>query len=407
MRISILTNEYPPHIYGGAGVHVEYLTRELALQQGGAHEVRVHCFGDQRDVAGNLRVRGFDDAGAPPAREERHQRLFGALQRNLAMAGAAVPTDIAHCHTWYTHWAGCLIKQLTGAKLVLTTHSLEPHRPWKYEQLGTAYHVSSWIERTAYQNADAVIAVSPSMRDDVHALYNVPLERIAIIPNGIDPSEYHPTYDTELLRKYGIDPSEPFVLFVGRITRQKGIIHLVNAIAGLSPGIQVVLAAGAPDTVEIEREMAGKVQAAREASSRNLVWISEMLPRNEIITLYSHAAVFACPSVYEPFGIINLEAMACETAVVATDVGGIPTVVTDGETGILVPLELSDTADAQPRDPAAFAHALAQAINRLMADPDRRRAYGLAGRARVLERFSWRAIAAQTLALYERLSQSR
>lgn len=407
MNISILTNEYPPHIYGGAGVHVEYLTRELALQQNGAHAVRVYCFGDQRDAAGNLCVRGFDDAGAPPAQQERHQRLFGALQRNLAMAGAATPTDIAHCHTWYAHWAGCLIKQLTGAKLVLTTHSLEPHRPWKYEQLGAAYHVSSWIERTAYQNADAVIAVSPSMRDDVHALYDVPLERIEVIPNGIDPSEYRPTHDRDLLRKYGIDPSEPFVLFVGRITRQKGIIHLVNAIAGLSPGIQVVLAAGAPDTVEIEREMAGKVQAAREASSRNLVWISEMLPRDEIITLYSHAAVFACPSVYEPFGIINLEAMACETAVVATDVGGIPTVVTDGETGVLVPLELSDSDDAQPRDPAAFAHALAQAINRLMADPDRRRAYGLGGRARVLEKFSWRAIAAQTLALYERLSESR
>ena len=406
MHIAILTNEYPPNVYGGAGVHVEYLTRELAHLDDGAHQVSVFCFGDQDEAQGNLRVHGIAPGFEPPASEARHRKLMDTLQRNLVMAGSVAEADVVHCHTWYSHWAGCLVKQLAGAKLVLTTHSLEPHRPWKVEQLGTAYHASSWLEKTAYENADGVVAVSPSMRDDVHDLYGVALERVAVIPNGIDPDEYRPTFDEAVLRGYGVDPAVPFVLFVGRITRQKGIIHLVNALAHLDPGMQVVLAAGAPDTPEIEREMADKVQQARAASTNQIVWISEMLPRNDIITLYSHAAVFACPSVYEPFGIINLEAMACETAVVASAVGGIPGVVDDGRTGLLVPLEAVGEGNFEPRHPAGFARALAEAVNTLMADPDRRTAMGRRGRARVEEHFSWRAVARQTLAFYKRLTDT-
>ena len=403
MHIAILTNEYPPNVYGGAGVHVEYLTRELALADGGAHQVSVYCFGEQDEEQDNLRVHGIAPGFEPPAREARHRKLMDTLQRNLVMAGSVAEADIVHGHTWYSHWAGCLVKQLAGAKLVLTTHSLEPHRPWKVEQLGTAYHASSWIEKTAYENADGVVAVSSAMRQDVHALYEVPFERIQVIPNGIDPDEYRPTFDEAVLRAYGVDPAVPFVLFVGRITRQKGIIHLVNAIEHLEPGMQIVLAAGAPDTPEIEREMAEKVQQAQAASTHQIVWISEMIPRNHVITLYSHAAVFACPSVYEPFGIINLEAMACETAVVASAVGGIPGVVDDGRTGLLVPLEAVGEGNFEPRDPAGFARTLAENINALMTDPDRRTTMGRRGRRRVEEHFSWRAVAEQTLAFYKRL----
>ncbi|HMB91082.1 MAG TPA: glycogen synthase, partial [Rhodothermales bacterium] len=308
-----------------------------------------------------------------------------------------------HGHTWYSHWAGCLVKQLTGAKLVLTTHSLEPHRPWKVEQLGTAYHATTWIERTAYQNADGVIAVSESMREDVHELYGVPYERIRVIPNGIDPDEYRPTFDEAVLQRYGIDPTVPFILFVGRITRQKGIIHLVRALRHLDENMQVVLAAGAPDTPEIAQEMETAVAQARADTGLPIVWIREMMPREDVIVLYSHADVFVCPSVYEPFGIINLEAMACETAVVASAVGGIPGVVVEGETGLLVSFEPRSETDFEPQDPDQFAHDLAAGINELMDDSARRTAMGQAGRERVEQHFSWCAIAAQTLAFYTSL----
>lgn len=403
MKITLLTNEFPPHIYGGAGVHVEYLTRELARLDGGAHEVNVLSFGDQNLSEGNLRVRGIDPGIVLPAGDKRHQKFLDTLLRDLYMAGLAEEADIVHCHTWYSHFAGCLVKQLAGARLVLTTHSLEPHRPWKVEQLGTAYHASSWIEETAYRNADGVVAVSEAMKADVRALYGVPEEKVAVIPNGIDPDEYRPTYDSELLRRFEIDPDEPFVLFVGRITRQKGIIHLVSAIPHLRPGTQVVLCAGAPDTPEIEREMSEKVEAARHGSGGRIVWIREMLPRPEIIKLYSHAAVFVCPSVYEPFGIINLEAMACETPVVASAVGGIPSIVVEGETGSLVSFEARGETDFEPRDPEAFARGLADAVNALLADPEEAARMGRSGRRRVEERFSWRAVAEQTLAFYRRL----
>ena len=403
MRITQLTNEYPPHVYGGAGVHIEYLARELARAEGGAHAVQVLCFGEQDAPDGNPRVRGV----APPVRlaaqDPRHAKLLDALVRDLAMVGLADAPEIVHCHTWYAHLAGCLARPLTGARLVLTTHSLEPHRPWKVEQLGTAYHASSWIERTAYQNADGVVAVSEAMKADVQALYGVAPERVRVIHNGIDPDEYRPQHDPATLARLGVDPERPIVLFVGRITRQKGILHLVRAVRHLPAGVQVVLCAGAPDTEEIAAEMAALVEAARRDSAATIVWIPEMLPKPDVIRLYTHAAVFVCPSVYEPFGIINLEAMACETPVVASAVGGIPEIVVPGETGVLVPLETAGGDSPEPRDPEAFSAALAAAVTALLADPERRAAMGRSARARVLARFSWASIAAQTLDFYRHL----
>ncbi len=401
MNITLLTNEYPPHIYGGAGVHVEYLTRELVRLEEGANQVRVLSFGDQSEEQGNLTVQGVKPETVPEVADPRFEKFMDTLQRDLIMAGRVEEADIAHCHTWYTHLAGLLVKPLTGAKLVLTTHSLEPHRPWKVEQLGAAYHASSWIEKTAYGNADGVIAVSESMKRDVHELYDVPFERIRVIPNGIDPEQYRPTFDEEVLRRYGVDPEVPFVLFVGRVTRQKGILHLVNAIKHLQPGVQVVLCAGAPDTKEIELEMTAAVERAR-GGEQNIVWIPKMVPKDDIIVLYSHAAVFVCPSVYEPFGIINLEAMACETPVVASAVGGIPEIVVPGETGLLVPLGETDE-NFEPEDPERFSKGLAEAVNELLNDPERAAAMGRASRERVEERFSWRAVAEETLEFYRSL----
>ena len=403
MRIALLSNEYPPHVYGGAGVHVEYLSRELARADGGAHRVDVLSFGEQRETHGSLHVRGIAPPVALPAQDPRHARLLDALVRNLAMVGAVEAPDIVHCHTWYTHLAGSLARPLTGARLVLTTHSLEPHRPWKVEQLGTAYHATTWIERTAYQNADGVVAVSRAMKEDVQTLYGVAPERVHVIHNGIDPEEYRPRLSPETLRRLGVDPEVPMVLFVGRITRQKGILHLVRAVRHLEPGVQVVLCAGAPDTPEIAAEMARLVEEARADSAARLVWIPEILPKEDVIALYSHAAVFVCPSVYEPFGIINLEAMACETPVVASAVGGIPEIVVHGETGLLLPFEAEGGDSPEPRDPEAFSQQLAAAINELMGDPARRAAMGAAARARVLDQFSWRRIAELTLGFYRDL----
>jgi starch synthase len=403
VRIAILTNEYPPHVYGGAGVHVEYLSRELAAADRREHAVDVFCFGEQSETRANLRVRGISPGISIPAQDPRHARLFDAFARNLAMAGAADAPDIVHCHTWYSHLAGCLVRPLTGARLVLTTHSLEPHRPWKVEQLGAAYHATAWIERTAYQNADGVIAVSKAMKEDVQTLYRVSPDRVAVIHNGIDPDEYRPRLDPATLRRLGVDPAIPIVLFVGRITRQKGILHLVRAIRHLRPGLQVVLCAGAPDTDAIVKEMAALVDEAQRQSEDAIVWIREMLPKDDLIALYSHAEVFVCPSVYEPFGIINLEAMACETAVVAAQVGGIPEIVVAGKTGILVPFDAEGAASAEPRDPEGYSRALAAAVNDLMGAPERRLAMGKAARARVIEHFSWRHIAEVTLAFYRDL----
>ena len=403
MKIVVLTNEYPPNVYGGAGVHVEYLTRELAALDDGAHEVEVLCFGDQHVEDDNLTVRGVSPDFELPYQDERHAKFMDAMARDLIMAGSVADADIIHGHTWYSHLAGCLTRQLTGGKLVLTTHSLEPHRPWKAEQLGTAYQGSSWVERTAYENADGVVAVSASMKEDVQDLYDVRPSAVEVIHNGIDIDQYRPRPDPSVLESYDVDPDRPYVLFVGRITRQKGILHLVEAIHHLDPDIQVVLCAGAPDTEEIGAEMEERVEAARAETDNPIVWIAEMLPREDVITIYTHAEVFVCPSVYEPFGIINLEAMACETPVVASAVGGIPEIVVPEETGLLVDVDPTEGETVAPADPEGFARRLADGVNALMANPERRAAMGAAARRRVEAQFSWRAIAEQTLEFYERL----
>jgi glycogen synthase len=401
VKIAFLTNEYPPNIYGGAGVHVEYLTRELAALPGGEHQVQVLCFGDQQLQSPQLSVQGIHARADLPFQDPRHEKFFDTMLQGLAMSGTLADVDIVHCHTWYSHLGGCLAKVLHGVPLVLTTHSLEPHRPWKAEQLGSAYAASTWVERTAYENADGVIAVSESMRHDVQSLYGVPHDRIRVIHNGIDLQQYRPTPDPATLAEFGIDPARPMVLFVGRITKQKGILHLVNAIRSFRAGVQVVLCAGAPDTPEIGRAMTAAVAEARGSTSNPVIWIPEMLPRDKVIALYTQADIFVCPSVYEPFGIINLEAMACETPVVASAVGGIPEVVSHGETGLLVPAETLDPSEVEPRHPAQFARDLAAAVNTLLDDADLRASMGRRARERVEQQFSWPAIARQTVRFYE------
>jgi starch synthase len=397
-RVALFTNEYPPNVYGGAGVHVEYLSRALARRT----HVEVRCFGDQQLNTEQLVVRGYPaDPQAGANTDPRFKGAIDAFSRSLTMARESLDADVAHCHTWYTDMAGVIAAQLWQIPYVLTIHSLEPLRPWKVEQLGNAYHLSSWMERTAIEQADAIIAVSKETREDVLRLFAVAPERVHVIYNGIDLDEYRPDPGTAVLERYGIDPTRPFVLFVGRITRQKGIIHLVNAIPQIDPHVQVVLAAGAPDTPEIAAEMSERV-AAVSAARPGVIWIREMLPRKDVIQLYSQAAVFCCPSVYEPFGIINLEAMACETAVVASAVGGIKEVVVNEETGLLIDLPLQP-GTFDPVDAPAFSAALAAGINRVAADAALQQRFGKAGRARVEQIFSWDAIAAQTLELYRTL----
>jgi glycogen synthase len=398
MRALILTNEFPPEIYGGAGVHVDELTRHLRE----LIEVDVRTFGTATDDADGWRVRGYSPELPLDATDERLRPMLGALSRDLAMVADPVDADVVHVHTWYTHLAGVLAKLAYRIPLVLTVHSLEPLRPWKREQLGGGYDVSVWVERTAIEMADAVIAVSHGTREDVLRLFSVDPDRVPVIYNGIDTDFYRPDASTDALERYGVDPSIPYVLFVGRITRQKGIVHLARAIRHLDPGIGVVLCAGQPDTPEIGREMADAVAAA-QAERSNVVWIGEMVARTDVRQLYSHAAVFCCPSVYEPFGIINLEAAACETPVVASAVGGIPEVIVDGETGVLVPVELSADDPMSPVDADRFERDLADAVNALMADPDRRAAMGRAGRLRAETTFGWDAIARQTVELYRSL----
>jgi starch synthase len=398
MRALILTNEFPPHVYGGAGVHVDYLTREMRK----LIEVEVRSFAGNEAQGEGWRVRSYSPAHDLSSADEKLRGLWGALSRDIGFAADPVTADLVHCHTWYTHLAGILTRLAYGIPLVITVHSLEPLRPWKREQLGGGYDVSTWVERTALQMADAVVAVSRETREDVLRLFEVAPERIHVIHNGIDADEYARTDATDAMKGLGVDPSLPYVLFVGRVTRQKGIVHLVRAIRHLDPGIGVVLAAGQPDTLAIAAEMEAGVATA-QAERPNVVWIPRMLDRPSVIQLYSHAAIFCCPSVYEPFGIINLEAMAAERPVVASAVGGIPEVVVDGETGILVPVDLRSDEPMTPADPDRFARDLASAINRLMADPAKRAAMGAAGRRRAVEHFSWAAIAERTVMLYRSL----
>jgi glycogen synthase len=404
MKIALLTNEYPPHTYGGAGVHVEYLSRELARLEGGRHDIHVFCFGEQKEYVGNITVEGIRPAFDFPFQDSRHQKLLDSLFRNILMTGSIKEVDVVHCHTWYTHLAGCLIKQIFGIPLVITTHSLEPHRPWKAEQLGSAYRASTWLEKTAYDNVDGVIAVSESMKTDVHDLYHVPFEKIRVIFNGIDVNQYKTMFNSAVLTSYGINPDKPYLLFVGRITRQKGLIHLVNATKWLLPGIQIVLCAGAPDTEEIGKEIAERVTEVRAETENEILWICQWVPRADLIYLFSHASVFVCPSVYEPFGIINLEAMACETPVVASAVGGIPEVVVHGETGLLVPFKPISAHNFEPKDPEQFSRDLAAGINSLFRSHEKMRVMGLKSRDRVENHFSWESVAKQTLEFYRDLT---
>lgn len=401
MKSLILTNEFPPHIYGGAGVHVDYLTRELARMI----DVEVRCFGEQRDERSDLAVRGY---GSPQSilgeADPRVRGAFDALGRGIEFAATGGAVDVVHCHTWYSHFGGLLMKLAYGVPMVVTVHSLEPLRPWKREQLGGGYEISSWVERTALESADAIISVSAGARDDILGLFDVDPDRVHVIHNGIDTAEYQPTASTAALERFGVDPARPFVLFVGRITRQKGILHLVRAIAHLDPGLQVVLCAGAPDTPGVAAEMTAavrEVQAARDG----VIWIDQMVDKPSVIELYSHARVFCCPSIYEPFGLINLEAMACETAVVASAVGGIREVVVPEATGLLV--ELEQHPDGSPVEASSFERDLAAAINRVATDPDMAARMGAQGRKRAIESFDWKAIAGRTVSLYEKVGRAR
>ena len=399
MKALFYTREFPPYVYGGAGVHVEYLATELAKLM----EVDVRCFGDQDEETGNLTVKGFPfDNPVFDNTNDKLKAVLKTLSTCIQMNADNIDADIVHCHTWYAQFAGIIAKLCYGIPLVITTHSLEPLRPWKREQLGRGYDASSWVEKTAIEMADAIIAVSKETKEDVLKYFNVDQEKIKVIYNGINLDEYVVRPETDTLERYGIDKSKPYVLFVGRITRQKGIIHLVNAIKYIDPETQIILCAGAPDTQEIGKEMEDSVNEVKKTRN-NVIWIDKMLDKKEVIQLYSHADVFCCPSIYEPFGIINIEAMACETAVVASAVGGIKEVVVDGETGILVPLEQQDVAPFEPVDPDKFAKDLASGINKLVNNKELTETMAKNGRKRVEDFFDWTAIAKQVEELYKSL----
>ncbi|MFC5030814.1 glycogen synthase [Streptomyces sp. So13.3] len=390
MKVGLLTREYPPDVYGGAGVHAEFLARELR----GLVDLTVHSW--------SVATRPGDEVADKASGLVRHRAAAGldgannalrTLSVDLSIAAAVTDIDLAHSHTWYANMAGHLAKLLHGIPHVMTAHSLEPLRPWKAEQLGGGYAVSSWAERTAAEAADAVIAVSHGMRADVLACYpRVDPGRVHVVHNGIDTALYRPDPRVDVLERLGIDPARPFVLFVGRITRQKGVPHLVRAAREFAPGTQVVLCAGSPDTPELDAEFRSLVTELRERRG-DVVWIPQMLPRPDVVQLLTHAAVFVCPSVYEPLGIVNLEAMACGTAVVASAVGGIPEVVEHGRTGLLVPYEEAD--------PRGFEAALAAAVNEVVGDGGRARAMGEAGRQRAVTEFGWDAVARRTVEVYE------
>jgi alpha-maltose-1-phosphate synthase len=394
LRVALCTREYPPEVYGGAGVHVEYLARELAR----VVDVTVHCFGGDRPADWRPRV-----VAHRPSPGLEDQVALQAMSVDLAMADAVGGADVVHSHTWYANLGGHLAKLVNGIPHVATVHSLEPFRPWKAEQLGGGYAVSSWCERTALEAADAVIAVSHEHRRDLLSAYPaVDPARVDVIGNGIDTDEYRPDAATDVLRHYGVDPGRPYVVFVGRVTRQKGLTYLLDAAWQLEPSAQLVLCAGAADTPDLAAEIERKVGELR-ANRDGVLWIGGMLAKREVIQLLTHAAVFVCPSIYEPLGIVNLEAMACETAVVATDTGGIPEVVEDGVKGLLVPFDPVDDPSRAPRDPERFVRELADRVNRLLADPGEARRLGAAGRERAVADFSWGSVAERVHALYRSL----
>ena len=389
MRVDIVTKEYPPEIYGGAGVHVTELVK--ALRKG--IDVRVRAFGAQRDEEGTT---SYDVPAELAAANAAVQTLGTDLEIVTDVAGA----DVVHSHTWYANFAGHLASLLHGIPHIVTAHSLEPLRPWKAEQLGGGYAVSSWIERAAYENAAAVVAVSEGMRADILRSYPaLDPERVRVIYNGIDVEAWHPVSDDALLQELGIDPARPSVVFVGRITRQKGLPYFLRAAERLPADVQVVLCAGAPDTPQIMAEVEELVRGLQQ-TREGVVWLDRMLSRHELCTILGAATTFVCPSVYEPLGIVNLEAMACGAAVVGTATGGIPEVVVDGETGRLVPIEQVQDGTGTPTDPERFVADLARVLTEVVSDPERARAYGAAGRRRATEDFSWQRIAEQTEALY-------
>jgi alpha-maltose-1-phosphate synthase len=395
MRVSLLTREYPPEVYGGAGVHVEYLSRELSSQV----DLTVHCWGADRHDPSVRAYRPWEALGG----DAPHLAALQAMSVDLLMAAGVQGADLVHSHTWYAQFAGHLAKLTYGIPHVTTVHSLEPLRPWKAEQLGGGYALSSFCERIALEGADAVIAVSEgSMRDILTCYPALDERRVHVVYNGIDTAQYAPDPGTAVRERFGIDPSRPSVVFVGRITRQKGVPHLLRAALDFDPAAQLVLCAGSPDTPEIGAEVAAGVERL-QAKRDGITWIDQMLPKADIIQLLSHATVFACPSIYEPLGIVNLEAMACQAAVVASATGGIVEVVVDGETGFLVPLAQAP-GSIDPVDPEAFAADFAERVNRLIADPELASMMGRAGRRRVIEHFGWPAIGEQTVSLYSEVT---
>ncbi|QQY10172.1 MAG: glycogen synthase [Candidatus Xiphinematobacter sp.] len=399
MRALFLTKEYPPNVYGGAGTHVGYLSHYLSKLM----QIEVRCFGEQAWHAKGLCVRGFEEEGASEFSCPKSLRpIFGALQRCLDFNTSAIDADIVHCHTWYSYFGGIVAKLSYGIPLVVTVHSLELLRPWKSEQLGRGYGFTCWLESAALRMADAVVAVSTETKEDILRLFGLPEHRVHVVYNGVDLDEYTPTQGVSALQSYGIDSSRPYVLFIGRMTRQKGIIHLVRAIQHFVPRLQVVVCADAPDTPEIEAEIRSAIAKVQQQRLQRVLWIQKRLDVQSKRELYSHASVFVCPSIYEPFGIINLEAMACGTAVVASAVGGIKEVVVDEITGLLVPFRQSPDATG-PLDPERFELDLAERVNALMKDEGLRRKMGTAGRRRAERMFSWNVIAQQTQDLYGKL----
>jgi starch synthase len=396
LQVALLTREYPPEVYGGAGVHVEYLARELARRV----DLTIHCFGADRDVGDRPHVVAHRPWDTLAARDAPFAAALAAISVDLEMAADVEGAALVHSHTWYANLAGHLAKLVHGIPHVATVHSLEPLRPWKAEQLGGGYAVSSWCERTALEAADAVVAVSAEHRRDLLSCYPaVDPARVSVIGNGIDTEEYRPDGDTGRLRANGVDPERPYVLFVGRVTRQKGLTHLLDAASLIDPSAQLVLCGGAADTPELAAEVESKLDAVRSARD-GVVWIDRMLEKPEVVQLMTHATVFVCPSIYEPLGIVNLEAMACETAVVATATGGIPEVVQDGVTGLLVPFDPADDPSRTPRDPERFARDIAGRVNALLGDPGKARRMGVAGRERAVTEFGWDTIAQRVLELY-------
>jgi starch synthase len=395
LSVALLTREYPPEVYGGAGVHVEYLARELAR----VVDVTVHCWGAPRPADWRPPVVAYEAwdelAGGAP-----HLAALRAVSIDLAMSARAERANLVHSHTWYANFGGHLAKLIHSIPHVATVHSLEPLRPWKAEQLGGGYALSCFCEKTGLEAADAVVAVSGAMHDDILRTYPaIDPDRVTVVHNGIDTDEFQPDPETGFLGRLGIDPAAPSVVFVGRVTRQKGLTHLLHAATMLDPAVQLVLCAGAPDTPELGAEILANVESLRAAGHR-VLWIEEMLPRPELIQVLSHATVFVCPSVYEPLGIVNLEAMACKTAVVASRIGGIPEVVEEGVTGLLVPIELRDDGSGEPVDPGVFARDLAERIESVLADPGLASRFGEAGRERAVAQFGWPAIAQRVIDVY-------